>query len=310
MANGGVSASSPFATDHSPFAAFPTSKTLYLELRSDQHNAVHRKQRQAAQQACDAARVFHWPLRFPQVFSRGGFDCVLGNPPWERIKLQEEEFFATRSPLVAEARNKAERAQRIDWLAHGRLAANLYPDVAPSEEVGAAEKRLYRDFIEARRTAEAASVFVHVKGESGGRFPLTGVGDVNTYALFAETMDQMTALAGRAGFIVPTGIATDDSTKAFFGTISSAGRLVSLMCYENEEFIFPSVHHAFRFGLMTLRGNESDITTHFVFFARQPDQIHDARRRFTLRPEEFRLINPNTLTCPVFRSKADAELVK
>ncbi|QQE06619.1 hypothetical protein IC580_12945, partial [Cupriavidus sp. ISTL7] len=49
------------------------------------------------------------------------------------------------------------------------------------------EKRLYREFVTARRTAEAASVFAHVKGMEGGRYPLTGVGDVNTYALFAET---------------------------------------------------------------------------------------------------------------------------
>ena len=71
--------------------------------------------------------MLHWPLAFPQVFSQGGFDCVLGNPPWERIKLQEEEFFATRSPLVAEAKNKAERGQRIEWLAQGQLANHLYP---------------------------------------------------------------------------------------------------------------------------------------------------------------------------------------
>lgn len=290
--------------------AIPTSKTLYLELRSDQHNETHRREHAAAHQACVEARAFHWPLQFPQVFARGGFDCVLGNPPWERIKLQEEEFFATRSPLVAEARNKAERAQRIDWLAHGQLAAHLYPDLAPSEQVGAKERQLYRDFIGARRTAEAASVFMHVKGEDGGRYPLTGVGDVNTYALFAETMHQITASAGRAGFIVPTGIATDDSTKAFFSAISSTGRLVSLMCYENEEFIFPAVHHAFRFGLMTLRGAAEAAPIDFVFFARQPGQIHDPRRRFTLTPEDFRLINPNTLTCPVFRSERDAELTK
>ena len=37
--------------------------------------------------------LFHWELAFPHVFARGGFDVVLGNPPWERIKLQEQEFF-------------------------------------------------------------------------------------------------------------------------------------------------------------------------------------------------------------------------
>jgi hypothetical protein len=57
---------------------------------------------------------------------QGGFDCVLGNPPWERIKLQEEEFFATRHAAVAEARNKAERAQRIQWLSEGTCSPSIW----------------------------------------------------------------------------------------------------------------------------------------------------------------------------------------
>lgn len=288
-------------------ADLPTSKTLYLELRSDNHNDAHRQQRAAAQQACAEARVFHWPLAFPQVFARSGFDCVLGNPPWERIKLQEEEFFATRNPLIAEAKNKAERAKRIDWLAHGQLVTNLYPEVEQTEQGRARERALYREFLSARRTAEAASVFMHVNGPDGGRYPLTGVGDVNTYALFAETMHQITAAAGRAGFVVPTGIATDDSTKAFFGHISQTGRLVSLLDLENREAVFPSVHRSYKFCLLTLGAAER---AEFVFFATQTSQLDDPRRRFTLTPEEFRLINPNTLTCPVFRSERDAELTK
>ncbi|EPG4106362.1 Eco57I restriction-modification methylase domain-containing protein [Pseudomonas aeruginosa] len=286
----------------------PTSITLHALLTDPQRaQTEHAAPIAAARAACEQARVFHWPLAFPQVFAQGGFDCVLGNPPWERIKLQEEEFFATRHRDVAEARNKAERAQRIQWLSEGMLARHLYPDLAHEVHEDEAEKRLYREFVTARRTAEAASVFAHVKGADGGRYPLTGVGDVNTYALFAETILQIHADSGRAGFIVPTGIATDDSTKAYFSYLTQNSKLVNLLAFENEEFIFTSVHHSFRFCLITLgRAAQAE----FVFFARQPSQIHDPRRRFTLTPEEFRLINPNTLTCPVFRSERDAELTK
>ncbi len=287
--------------------AIPTSRTLYLELFSDSHDQAHQRQRQAATAACAQARVFHWQLAFPQVFAQGGFDCVLGNPPWERIKLQEEEFFATRHRDVAEARNKAERSQRIQWLAEGMLASHLYPELEHSPVERQTEQGLHAEFIQARRTAEAASVFMHLKGEDGGRFPLTGIGDVNTYALFAETMYQIAATQGRAGFIVPTGIATDDSTKAFFGHISQSGRLVSLLDLENREKLFPAVDSRMKFCLLTLGAAEQ---AEFVFFATQPDQLKDSRRRFSLTPEEFRLINPNTLTCPVFRSERDAELTK
>jgi len=288
--------------------AVPTSITLHALLTAPERaQAEHAAPIVAARDACEQARVFHWPLAFPQVFAQGGFDCVLGNPPWERIKLQEEEFFATRHRDVAQARNKAERAQRIQWLSEGMLARHLYPDLVHEVHEDEAEKRLYREFVTARRTAEAASVFAHVKSVDGGRYPLTGVGDVNTYALFAETILQIHADSGRAGFIVPTGIATDDSTKAYFGHITQNRRLVSLYDIENREAVFPSVHRSYKFCLLTIGAAKR---AEFVCFATQVSQLADPRRRFTLTPDEFRLINPNTLTCPIFRSERDAELTK
>lgn len=286
----------------------PTSITLHALLTDPQRaQTEHAAPIAAARAACEQARVFHWPLAFPQVFAQGGFDCVLGNPPWERIKLQEEEFFATRHRDVAQARNKAERAQRIQWLSEGMLARHLSPDLAHEAHEDEAEKRLYREFVTARRTAEAASVFAHVKGADGGRYPLTGVGDVNTYALFAETILQIHADSGRAGFIVPTGIATDASTKAYFANLTQASRLVSLYDFDNSDRIFPAVATLVRFSLVTIGESK---TAKFAFLLKRVEDINDNRRRFTLSPEDFRLINPNTLTCPVFRSERDAELTK
>ncbi|WP_233254800.1 N-6 DNA methylase [Limnohabitans sp. T6-5] len=303
--------------------SIPTSGTLYLTLSGDELPEDQKCALVAAQVACLEARVLHWSLAFPQVFGCGGFDCVLGNPPWERIKLQEEEFFATRHPAVAAAKNKAERAQRIQWLSEGTLAEHLGAHAEPrglfdvanpaSSMLADSEKRLYAEFITARRSAEAASVFMHVSGSTtgiggeGGRYPLTGVGDVNTYALFAETILQIKSPTGRAGFIVPTGIATDDSTKQFFGHISQSGQLISLYDIENKQALFESVHRSFKFSLVTL-GQAS--VSEFVFFASHPSQLTDQRRRFSLTPQEFQLINPNTLTCPVFRSQMDAKLTE
>lgn len=264
----------------------------------------------AALELCRAHGVFHWWLAFPQVRARGGFSVMLGNPPWERIKLQEEEFFAARSPLVAMARNKSERGQRIELLRQGLLLHTLFPDVEAAEGLSPpnrAEMRLHEEFISARHGAEAASVYAH----DSGRYPLTGVGDVNTYALFAESFFQLVAPSGRAGFIVPTGIATDDSTKAYFEATSQTGRLAVLYSFENEEFVFPAVHHAMKFCLMVVTGEKATVNAaEFIHYARQVSYLADPARRFTLTPDEFRLINPNTRTCPVFRSQRDAELTK
>ena len=238
-----------------------------------------------APEAARRARAFHWPLEFPDVMARGGFDVVLGNPPWEVLQLSEKEYFATRHPEIATLAGAARKR-----------AIGALEDTDPAA---------YREFVAAKRIFDAGNQFAR----ESGRFDLTARGKVNTYALFAELFSCLINKKGRAGLIVPTGISTDNTTKAFFEEISTKCRLVSLFSFENEELIFRSVHHAFRFCLLTLQGElGTTIQSKFVFFARQPNEIEDLDRCFTLSPDDILRINPNTKTAPVFRSKVDAEL--
>lgn len=248
-------------------------------------------------------RFFHWPVEFPEVAKQGGFDVMLGNPPWERIKLQEQEFFATRHTLIATAQNKAARERYIKLLAQGRLAQSIHNE-SISQSPNVAELNLYEDFLQAKHEAEAASAYAR----HSGRFPLCGVGDVNLYAVFAEHFLNQINPQGRAGFIVPTGIATDDSTKAYFDAIGTGSRLVSLYDFENREKIFAAVDSRMKFVLVTLGSQIPQ--AQFVFFATRTEQLYDTRRQFTLTANDIALLNPNTRTCPVFRSKQDAELTK
>jgi hypothetical protein len=165
---------------------------------------------------------------------------------------------------------------------------------------------LLEEFEAVKRNAEAAAEFIR----GSNRFSLTAVGDVNTYAIFAEWFLRATSQRGRAGVIVPTGIATDDSTKGFFKYLIENGRLTSLHGFENEEFLFRGLHHAYRFCFLTLSGFARSGPTDFVFFARQVAQLVDARRHFTLSVGDLTLLNPNTRTCPIFRTGYDAELTK
>ena len=238
----------------------------------------------AAEKACRDSRVLHWPLVFPTVFAHGGFDCVLGNPPWDRIKLQEKEFFAARDPSIANALNAAVRKKLIDEL----------PTTNPA---------LFESFQAAKRRAETSSQFVH----ESGRFTLSNVGDVNLYSIIAETNLHIRNEKGRAGFIVPSGICTDDSNKQLFSAMVNAHQLSSFLSFENEERLFPDVHHSFKFALITI--GQADVAD-FSFFNRQVASLSDERRHFSLSPDDFKLINPNTLTAPIFRTKADAELAK
>jgi hypothetical protein len=232
-------------------------------------------------------RFFHWHVAFAEIVQRGGFDVVLGNPPWDVSQFSEEEYFAAKAPSIASLVGAA-RKQAILGLAESN-------------------PRLWQTYQGDSRTIQASNGFAR----GSGRFHLTARGKLNSYALFAETFLRLMSPRGRAGLIVPTGIATDNSTKAFFEEISTSGKLVSMLSFENEEFIFSAVHHSAKFCLLTLRGTpEIDTPAEFVFFARQPAALRDENRRLHLTAQDIELMNPNTKTAVLFRSRADAELTK
>ena len=242
---------------------------------------------------------FHWPLEFPDVFSprpegegpgerAGGFDVVLCNPPWERIKLQEKEFFAARDPQIARAPNKAARERLIKTLRKNNPT-------------------LWAAYQRAKHHAEALSKFLRVSG----RYPLTARGDINTYSVFAELFTRLVNPTGRVGMIVPIGIATDFTNRDFFAHLVNSRRLQKLVGFENEAFIFPAVHHAFKFCALTVGGEQiTCVEPDYVFFCRYFPHVEEPLRHFTLTHEDIARINPNTRTCPIFRTRQDAELTR
>ena len=248
-------------------------------------------------------QFIHLHLAFPNVFKvpedpskatnahagwSGGFDAILSNPPWERVKLQEKEFFSQHDEAIAAAPTAAVRK---------RLIADLKTSNPTLREA----------FEQALRQAEGTSALLR----SSDRFPLAGRGDVNTYAVFAELMANGICPTGRVGTIVPTGIATDDTTKYLFGYLVENSRVVSLNDFENRGRIFPAVHRSFKFCLLTLTGTDRSATqTTFTFFAHDPSDLDEDNRRFALSSRDFGLLNPNTKTCPIFRTSRDAEITK
>ena len=214
---------------------------------------------------------------------------MLGNPPWERVKLQEKEWFAERSPEIADAPNAAARKRMIRALADD-------------------DPELYRAFLDALRQSEGWS---HLMRNSG-RYPLCGRGDINSYAVFAEAMRNVVNELGRVGCVLPTGIATDDTTKFFFQDVVGTKALVSLFDFENRRGLFPDVDSRMKFCLFTAGSGVQPAADHaeYVFFAHAVEELRDPERRFTLSPDDIALLNPNTFTCPAFRSCRDAELAK
>lgn len=291
---------------------YPITERIFRRVEKNPHDVTPWMYEEVRRLACQY-QFLHWHLTFPAVFSPpakgerpeneltglcGGFDVVLGNPPWERIKLQEQEWFAAHGRAdIAGARTASIRGRMI-------------------QELATSDTTLHRAFLEDRRKAEGESHLArHSSGdeEAGrwGMFPLCGRGDLNTYSLFTELNRNIINPTGRVGCIVPSGIATDDTTKVFFQDLAECRSLVSLLSFFEIRLIFQDTDSRNPFCLLTLTGSRRPVdSAEFVFEARSVEELADPAKRFLLSPDDLGLLNPNTRTCPVFRYARDAVLTK
>ena len=117
---------------------------------------------------------------------------------------------------------------------------------------------------------------------------------------------------GRVGCIVPTGIATADTTKLFFQNLMESSSIVSLIGLSEIRDWFPATDNPDPFCLLTLQGSDGRVgaAARFAFDIKDATELHDESRRFALTAGDISVLNPNTRTCPIFRSGLDAVLTK
>ena len=241
----------------------------------------------------------HWEVAFPGVWSRwqdnhpeGGFDAVIGNPPWDRIKLQEVEWFATRSPELALAPTAAARRNAIK---------ELRQDGDP----------LAVEFDAAKARADSLGQLVR----TSGHYPLLGGGDINLYSLFVERATRLLKPDGMMGLLTPSGIYADKTASDFFKSVTSSGRVSGIYDFENRRqasnlpSFFPDVDSRFKFCVLILGGEKREFEeTKCAFFLQDTRTVDDRNRCFPLASADFAKVNPNTGTAPIFRTRRDAEI--
>ena len=253
---------------------------------------------QTARQLVVDERYLHWQVAFPGVWSdweksgrHGGFDAVIGNPPWDRMKLQQVEWFAARRPEIAMAPRAADRKRMIAELQNARDP--LWDDFA------VANKRTDWALRMARR---------------GGDYPLLGRGDINLYSLFVERAMTLLKPDGMAGLLTPSGIASDKTASRFFKRVATQGRLKALYDFENRRAryaaqpFFPDVDSRFKFCTLVASPSPVADSARCGFFLQDISELDDPDHCFPLSAKDFARVNPNTGTAPIFRTRRDAEL--
>ncbi|MHA1427711.1 MAG: Eco57I restriction-modification methylase domain-containing protein [Candidatus Helarchaeota archaeon] len=253
---------------------------------------------------------FHWYIEFPEVFSsdRKGFDCILTNPPWETLEFKEMEFFAGRDDQILSAPNQSERRKRIKALIHRN------PEL----------HHLYK------KKWQSLKKEAHFLSNSG-IFDLSAKGKLNTYAVFVERCWNIISSNGYLGIIAPTGVIMNFHMKDLFRHFVRNNAIRSFFDFINKNKLFDIIP-TFRFCLLSLgRSKFSQEIIPMMFYTTDPKEVQEPlslifedkqnlKERIGMLPdnhsliplfkEDFELFNPNTITCPSFRTKKDIELLR
>ncbi|MCY3817684.1 MAG: restriction endonuclease [Gammaproteobacteria bacterium] len=247
-----------------------------------------------AQELIRQERFFNWQVAFPGVWNKwersglsGGFDAVVGNPPWDRIKLQQVEWFAARRPEIAGAPRAADRKRMIGELLE-------------------AEEPLAGEYERAAESARSAARMSRACGD----YPLLSRGDINLYSLFVERAMTLVRRGGMVGLLTPIGVATDKTSGRFFSSLAVEQQIKCFYAFENRRgWLFPAIHHEEQPSVLVF-SKEAARHPRLDFCARVSswEQFNDDERRFRIESAGLAAVNPNTGTAPLFRSRRDAEL--
>lgn len=210
-------------------------------------------------------KFFHWELAFPDVFTpqRNGFDALIGNPPWDVMKPNSQEFFSEFDPLyrtydkqAALQKQKELFAQYSgtdtpvclqdqwgEYIARFKSLGNWVRNVAEPFDVtlarGKEDKSLHAAWEKYRQGRVGFADADHP-------FWLQGSADLNSYKMFTEVFWTLLQPNGRLGVILPTGIYSDFGTKDLRETLLLKGRLDFLYAFQNEKKIFAAADHRFK----------------------------------------------------------------
>ncbi|ABW14776.1 putative type II restriction enzyme, methylase subunit [Parafrankia sp. EAN1pec] len=178
-----------------------------------------------AAEIADRQGFFHWELDFPQVFTRGGFDLQVGNPPWVRPDWDEAGVLAESDPWWTLVPNIAEEL---------KLERRKHTFRVPSAETWYLDQR-----------AEQAGLTAHL-GSSVERPLLHGL-QPDLYRCFMDGSWRLTHPDGIISLIHPGSHFTELRAAKF--RREAYHRLRRHWHYRNERKLFEEVHHAKEFGV-------------------------------------------------------------
>ena len=284
--------------------------------------------------ACLASemRFFHWELEFPDVFREAGagFDAVFGNPPWDVAKPNSMEFFSGFDPLYRQYGKQEALGKQRDyfddrkveraWLdyAGGFRARSNFMSCAASPFGDPEDPGGGRDAFTIVRGRKNAHLHEHWRKARIGRgyadaahpFRHQGSADLNLYKLFLEAAHALLKLSGRLGFVVPSGLYSDNGTRALRALFLERCRWEWLFGIENRARVFP-IDSRYKFNPVVIEKGGTTKAIRTAFMRRDLDDWARAEElAIAYEKAQVARFSPKSRAILEIRSRRDLEILR
>jgi hypothetical protein len=303
-----------FLEDTDP-AADPLLANRWMQEIQDQH-VVSEETRTAAADAIakgNEVRAFCWELAFPELFfepepegqgvrrrENPGFDAMVANPPWDKIRPFQKEFFARYDPAIRDFQGQSLK-RRIGQLAPPgsdvlRLwlgYSTLQTDLAFSLTKGG----IYDYQV------------VEVNGEKTG-------GDPDLSKLFLERFHQLSKLGGRVAVLMPAGLYALEGVTGLRRLLFSQACVEAIYSFENWGKRFFQIHASFKFLTLIFEKRQTPdqsfpaaFMLHSEGFLALPEKEREAGS-VRITSDFIRLTSPGHLSIIEFRDEKERKFVE
>ena len=289
--------------------------------------------RAVAERVAAEMRFFHWELEFPDVFREvgSGFDAMLGNPPWDIAKPVSKEFFSDIDPLYRSyGKQEALRRQTdyfaavaverhwLDYSARFRAQSNFMGraaspfgdpeenDKGPGRFTVVRGNRNFELHDRWRQSRARATGF----GDPAHPFRHQGSADLNLYKLFLEAAHALLRPGGRLGFVVPSGLYSDNGTGALRRLFIEQCRWEWLFGIENRDKVFP-IDSRFKFNPVIVAKGGATEAIRTAFMRRKLDDWETAEDFVTAYSrEQVERFSPRSRAILEIQSGRDLEILE
>lgn len=169
---------------------------------------------------------FHYEVAFPEAFAGGqkGFDIIVGNPPWDKTKFADTDFFPQFHSNYRSLKNTEKAAVQKRLLGSAHIATA---------------------YQNSQHNAEVANNYYKAA------YPLNkGAGDGNLFRFFVERNLTLLRTGGSLNYVLPSALMFEDGSMGLRKYIFSQCQLRSFWSFENNRGIFPDVHRSYKFAMM------------------------------------------------------------